>query len=96
MSEEIARKKREEIGDLEKEEGQIMKDIMEDKCPCCGLPTRYIEFFNIQIIKTLGWVECTRCGNVYCPKSVLKQKKMMADSGLTPGIQTSPSLIQPS
>ena len=93
MSDEMARIKREEIANLEKQEGQIMKDIVEDRCPCCGLSTKEIEFFNVGIIKTFGWVECTRCGNVYCPKSVLKQKKMMATSGLTPGIQENPSLI---
>lgn len=95
MSEEMARQKVQEIADLEKQEGQMMKDIMEDRCPSCGLPTKDIEFFNVGIIKTFGWVECTRCGNVYCPKSVLKQKKVLAAAGLTPGLQESPSLLTP-
>ena len=92
MSEAMAQKKREEIADLEKQTVADVQDIMNDICPACGLPTKAIEFFNVGIIKTFGWVECTRCGNVYCPKSILKQKKAMAASGLTPGIQESPPL----
>jgi hypothetical protein len=95
MSEEMAQKKREEIANLEKQEGQMRKEIMEDVCPCCGLPTRDIGFFNTGIIKTFGWVECTRCGNVYCPRSILKQKRLMASSGLTSGLEETVPVIQP-
>jgi hypothetical protein len=88
MSEEQARKKQEDITNLEKQEVEILKEIAEDRCPVCGLPTSKIEFFNVGIIKTFGWIECTRCGNVYCPRSVLKQKKLMATSSPAPVIQT--------
>lgn len=87
MSEEMALKKKEEIEAFEKVEGQVLKDVQEDRCPACGLETTKIEFFNKAIISTFGWVECTRCGNVYCPKSILKQKQMMAKTGLTPALQ---------
>ena len=93
MSEEMAKKKQEDIENLMKREAKVREEIQEDHCPVCGLPTQAIEFFNVGVIKTFGWVECTKCGNVYCPKSVLKQKKTMAKSGLTPNIQESPTLI---
>jgi hypothetical protein len=89
MSEEMARKKKEDIENLEKKEKDILKEVAEDRCPSCGLPTSKIEFFNMGIIKAFGWVECTLCGNVYCPKSILKQKKLMAESGLAPALQSS-------
>lgn len=90
MSIEMARKKQEDIQNLEKQETEMIKDIQEDRCPNCGLETKNIEFFNANIIKLFGWVECTRCGNVYCPKSILKQKRVMASSGLAPA-----PLLQP-
>ena len=88
MSEEMARKKREDIERLERQEINVLEEMVEDRCPNCGLPTSQIEFFNMGIIKTFGWVECTTCGNVYCPKSILKQKRLLAKSGITPAIQT--------
>jgi uncharacterized protein with PIN domain len=88
MSEEMARKKQEEIAKLEKKEVAILKDVAEDRCPACGTPTSQIEFFNEMIIKTFGWIECTVCGNVYCPKSILKQKKVLARSGIVPALQS--------
>jgi hypothetical protein len=97
MSEEMAQKKKEDIAKFEKKEVDVLKEIAEDRCPNCGLPTSKIEFFNMGIIKTFGWVECTTCGNVYCPKSILKQKKLMASSGVVPGVTTvdnpTPNLI---
>jgi hypothetical protein len=88
MSEEMARKKKEDIATLEQVEKSVLEEIKEDKCPVCGLPTAKVEFVNMGIVKTFGWIECTRCGNVYTPKSILKQKRLMAASGLAPAIQT--------
>ena len=88
MSEEQARKKEEDIEALKKREMDILKETQEDRCPACGLPTTQLEFFNVNTIKMFGWVECTRCGNVYCPKSILAQKRTMASSGLMPKVQT--------
>lgn len=95
MSEEMARKKAQEIEELRRKEDSVMAEIKEDMCPCCGLATKDIEFFNVQLIKLFGWVECSRCGNVYCPKSVLKQKGVMAKAGLAAGIPATPPMIQP-
>jgi len=78
MSEEMVLAKKAEIENFENEKKQIIKEIQEDKCPACGLPTAKIEFFNPRIIQTFGWVECSMCGNVYVPKSILKQKKSLA------------------
>jgi hypothetical protein len=88
MSEEMARKKKEEIEAFEKQETSILKETHGDICPACGLPTNELEFLNTGIIKTFGWVECTRCGNVYTPQSILRQKRTIASSGLMPQIQT--------
>uniref|UniRef100_A0A6M3LVU7 Transcription factor zinc-finger domain-containing protein n=1 Tax=viral metagenome TaxID=1070528 RepID=A0A6M3LVU7_9ZZZZ len=78
MSEDMARAKKEDIENFENEKKQIIKEIQDDKCPACGLPTAKIEFFNPRIIQTFGWVECSMCGNVYVPKSILKQKRTIA------------------
>lgn len=83
MSEEMAKKKEEELKQFENTKMEVAKEISEDVCPACGLPTVKVEFFNPQLIQTLGWIECTRCGNVYVPKSILKQKRT-ALSGAQP------------
>jgi hypothetical protein len=88
MSEEMARKKREEIKEFEKREVSILKEIKDDRCPSCGTPTSKLEFINEMIVKTFGWVECTTCGTVYCPRSIMNQKRVLARSGLTPAIHT--------
>lgn len=98
MSEHMARKKKEDIAALEQEEEKAWKEIQGDRCPVCGLPTVKVEFFNQNIIKVFGWIECSRCGAVYTPKSIMKQKKLMASSGLSSGLQSNeepPSLIVP-
>jgi len=96
MSEEMARKKKEEIEQLEKQEMADRIAQIEDKCPVCKLPTAKLEFMNVNLVKMFGWVECTRCGCVYSPKSVMKQKRIMASAG-APSIQTAieppPSMI---
>jgi len=98
MSEEMARKKAQEIEALRTQDMAREKELQDDKCPCCGLATKDIPFFNVQIIKMFGWVECTQCGNVYCPKSILRQKgamSMAGSAGIAPekGV---PSFLQPS
>lgn len=95
MSETMKRKKMEDIENLEKEEQRAIEETKEDKCPACGLPTTLNEFFNLALIKTFGWVECTRCGNVYSPASTMRQKRLMAKSGIVPNVQEAPSLILP-
>lgn len=92
MSEEMARKKKEEIEALETMEKELKENTKEDLCPVCGLPTNQIKFFNPQIIQMFGWVECTRCGAVYCPASIRKQKNIMAKGGLT---QVQPAILPP-
>ena len=94
MSEAMAQKKKEDITKFENIDVQIMQEIKEDRCPNCGLPTSQVEFVNMNIIKMFGWVECTRCGNVYCPQSILNQKRTLAKSGLIPPVQP-PSIILP-
>lgn len=86
MSEEMARKKREEADLLNKLEEQARKEVAEDVCPVCKLPTSKVEFLNMGIVKTFGWIECTRCGAIYCPKSIMKQKRIMASSGVVPNV----------
>ena len=83
MSKEMADKKAADIAALEEEEQEILEETKQDMCPVCGLPTGQLEFLNPQLLKMFGWVECTRCGLVYSPRSVLNRKRLFA-SGVVP------------
>lgn len=88
MSEEMAKKKKADIEMLEKQEQQDQESVKDDWCPVCKLPTGQLKFINMNLVKMFGFVECTRCGAVYVPRSILRQKEAMAKSGLMPNLTT--------
>lgn len=86
MSEEQARKKQEEIETFEKREAQDFVAMYNEKCPVCGLLFRELQYVNVQVLQMFGWVECTRCGNVYAPEFTRKAKiKMGMSNMVVPG-----------
>lgn len=74
MSEEMARKKKEELEALAAEELRIAADMEKDQCPHCGKFTKTFDYV-IMFPAPFGWIECTDCGTVFSPKSIQNQKR---------------------
>jgi hypothetical protein len=81
MSEEMAKKKEEDIKQLEEEELAMSKEMENDKCPLCGTLTKDFQYV-VMLPPPMGWLECPTCGNVFCPDSIRRRKVKARSSPL--------------
>jgi hypothetical protein len=73
MSEEMARRKREEAEALAAEEARLIASMEKDCCPKCGKFTKTFEYV-MMFPAPFGWIECPACGTVFSPESIRAQK----------------------
>lgn len=73
MSDEMAKKKENEIKQIEEDEKRLEAETRRDMCPVCGLGVP--DFPVVVMLPGVGWVECPRCGNVFCPSSVKQERE---------------------
>lgn len=76
MSDEMARKKREELETIDKAESERMRLMAGDLCPHCGTKTINFPYFEVFVLPThpFIWLECPACGVIFCPKSARERK----------------------
>lgn len=79
MSEEMAKKKKEEIEEIEKQETSDQAELERDKCPYCGKLFNTFEYVTM-LPPPFFWMECPGCGMVFCPDSIRKRKLQMGVS----------------
>jgi hypothetical protein len=73
MSEEMARRKKEEEELLAKRELEMKEALRNDKCPVCFTQTG--DFIYMAMLPPpMVWLECPNCGTVFCPESIRRKK----------------------
>lgn len=70
-----------EMEEASAQQEQIDQEAMKgDMCPVCFSPIR--DFPYLSGIPPLGWLNCTFCGVVFCPKSVREAKLRQSAKGI--------------
>ena len=74
MSEEMAEKRERELAEFKLREEKDLVDRSKDLCPNCGTQTSKFLYLNKFLLTSLGLMECTSCGVVFCPESLRTEK----------------------
>ena len=73
MSEEMARRKREDEEARLKAEEEAKEAMRNDKCPVCFTKTG--DFLYMAMLPPpMVWMECPNCWTVFCPESIRRKK----------------------
>jgi uncharacterized protein with PIN domain len=91
MSDEMARKKQEDLEQFHKMKEGIAEEVQNDRCPNCGTPSLENKYFDAKAMAMFQWIECNVCGTVYCPESIRKRK--MRGSSPIEQAETSPIIV---